>query len=70
MLMPEDAQISKGMNEPYYRVIASLEDSFINAYGEKIKLRPGMQIKANLVLESRNLIEWILEPLFVQRDAP
>lgn len=70
VLMPEDAQISKGMNEPYYRVIASLEDSFINAYGEKIKLRPGMQIKANLVLESRNLIEWILEPLFVQRDAP
>ena len=68
VLLPEDIQISNGVNEPYYRVRASLEDPFISAYGTKIKLRPGMQLKANILLENRNLVEWILEPLFVQRE--
>jgi membrane fusion protein len=68
VLMPEDAQASKGMNEPFYRVTASLEQSFISAYGERIKFRPGMQLKASIVLESRSLIEWVLEPFFVQRE--
>lgn len=66
VLLPEDIQDSQGMNEPYYRVTAELDEAFISAYGNKVNLRAGMQLKANIVLESRNLIEWVLEPFFVR----
>ena len=34
------------------------------AYGEPVALQPGMQLEADVLIEQRRLIEWVLDPLF------
>lgn len=50
--------------EGVYRVTVALDTQHITAYDEKIKLRPGMVLEADIEQDSRPLIEWILEPLY------
>ncbi|MEX0299270.1 MAG: HlyD family efflux transporter periplasmic adaptor subunit [Kordiimonas sp.] len=51
------------LKEPVYRVTAQIEASDIEARGQKVALQTGMTLKANIVLERRSFIDWILEPL-------
>jgi membrane fusion protein len=51
------------LNEPAYRVIASLERQDINVHGKKIALQPDMLLKADILLEWRSLMSWLLSPL-------
>lgn len=53
-----------GANEPVYRITVNLLRQTVTAYGEKIPLQPGMQLEANVVIERRSLLEWVLDPLF------
>jgi membrane fusion protein len=53
-----------GANEPIYRIMVTLESQMITAYGQSLPLQPGMQLEADVVIERRRLIEWILDPLF------
>ncbi len=53
-----------GTNEPVYRITVSLDEQAVLAYGETIPLKPGMQFDADILIESRRLIEWILDPLY------
>jgi membrane fusion protein len=53
-----------GPNEPIYRVTVNLAQQTVIAYGEPKPLQPGMQLEADVLLESRRLVEWMLEPLF------
>ena len=50
-------------NEPLYKVKAKLERQYVKARGEVLGLQAGMLISANIVLERRNIFEWMLEPL-------
>ena len=36
----------------------------VTAYGRSVALQPGMQVEADIQIESRLLIEWMLAPLF------
>ena len=47
-----------------YRVLAEPENQTIRAYGSDQVLRAGMLLTADIVLENRTLLEWLLEPLF------
>ena len=51
------------LNEPAYRVIASLERQDIDVHGKKIALQPDMLLKADILLEWRSLMNWLLSPL-------
>ncbi len=51
-------------NEPLYRVVAELESQTIMAYGQPQPLQAGMLVEADLLQETRRLIEWVLEPLY------
>lgn len=51
-------------NEPFYRITVSLARQAVTAYGEPVALQPGMQLEADVVIESRKLIEWVLDPLY------
>lgn len=51
-------------NEPVYRITVQLARQDVLAYGEPIPLQPGMQLEADVMIESRRLIEWVLDPLF------
>lgn len=49
--------------EPLYRVQVSLESTKVRAYGKEWPLSPGMQLSADLVLEKRSFLDWLLDPL-------
>ena len=60
---PTELPVTLGLAEPVYRVVASLEDQQVDAYGEKFPLQAGMTLKADIVQEKRKLWEVLLEPL-------
>jgi membrane fusion protein len=49
---------------PHYRVLARLEQQSVLAYGVAQPLMAGMQFTADVVVDERSLLEWLLEPLF------
>ncbi len=50
--------------EALYRVDVRLFRQEIEAYGRMESLKPGMAVDADLLLDRRRMIEWILEPLY------
>jgi membrane fusion protein len=52
------------MNEPFYRVLVELESQSIQAYGKPITLQDGLQVEADILIDTRKLYEWVLEPLY------
>jgi len=55
------------LKEPAYRVTAALERPDIDAYGLKMPLQPDMLLKADVVLEQRSLMRWLLDPVLSAR---
>ena len=51
-------------NEPVYRITVTLMSQTVTAYGKPVPLQPGMQLEADVVIESRRLFEWMLDPLY------
>ena len=51
------------LKEPAYRVTASLERADIDVHGKKIALQPDMLLKADIILEKRSLMSWLVSPL-------
>jgi membrane fusion protein len=49
--------------EPVYKVKVTLEKQLVNAFGKNIALQPGMTISADILLEKRSILEWLLEPV-------
>ncbi|KVO23970.1 anibiotic ABC transporter [Burkholderia ubonensis] len=52
------------VREQLYRVVVALDRQDIVAYGKREALRPGMAIEADVLIDKRRLIEWVLEPLY------
>lgn len=52
------------VNEPVYPVKVRLLRQSISAYGCNIDLQPAMELDADVLIENRRLIEWVLEPLY------
>jgi len=52
---------------PAYRATVALERPDINAYGKRVPLQPDMLLKADIILEKRTLVDWILNPLLSAR---
>jgi membrane fusion protein len=63
ILTTSDAVGPIKLTEPSYRVTAALEKLAIDAYGKTIPLQPDMHLKADIILEKRSLISWLLNPL-------
>jgi membrane fusion protein len=55
------------LKEPAYRVTVGLERPDIDAYGLKMPLQPDMLLRADVVLEQRSLMRWLLDPVFSAR---
>jgi membrane fusion protein len=55
------------LKEPAYRVTVALQRPDIDAYGLKMPLQPDMLLKADVVLEQRSLMRWLLDPVFSAR---
>lgn len=63
ILTSSDAAGPIKLNEPAYRVTATLERPDIDAYGKRIALQPDMLLKADIILEKRSLMSWLTNPL-------
>ena len=52
------------VGQPVFRVRAALSKDSVRAYGREAPLRAGMTLRANMILERRSLVEWLLDPLY------
>ena len=50
--------------EPLFRIRVSLKDQHARAYGVDQALQSGMQLEADIMLDTRTLFEWIMEPVY------
>jgi membrane fusion protein len=50
--------------DPLYRIIVKLDSQQVLAYGQPQPLQAGTQLDADILLDTRRLIEWVFEPLF------
>jgi membrane fusion protein len=67
ILTGNDTSGPVSLREPAYRVTAALERPDIDAYGQKISLQPQMLLRADVILERRSLMHWLLDPLLSAR---
>jgi membrane fusion protein len=64
VVLPSDRVLPIEINEAMYRVRAKINLQFIQAYGKSLPLKIGMLADADIILESRSLLEWLLDPIY------
>lgn len=67
ILTKSDASGPIELKEPAYKVTVALDRPDIDAYGKKIPLQADMLLRADIILEKRSLISWLLDPLLSVR---
>jgi len=67
ILTSNDVNAPMALKEPAYRATVMLERPNIDAYGKKVPLQPDMLLRADIILEKRTLVDWILNPLLSAR---
>lgn len=64
VILPDEINIPGLITEPVYRVVVSLKQQEIQAYGKSTELRAGMMMDADIVIEERSLLRWLFDPVF------
>jgi membrane fusion protein len=67
VITSSDVNVPIQIKEPVYRVRAELDRPDVDAYGRKVPVQAGMLLKADIILEKRTLITWLLDPLLSAR---
>jgi membrane fusion protein len=67
ILTGSDVSAPVTLKEPAYKVTVALDRPDIDAYGQKIPLQEDMLLKADIILDKRSLLKWVLDPLFSVR---
>lgn len=66
-LFPQELNVATQTPEPLYRVEVALTTQSMRAFGQDMPLQSGMELTADIVLEDRRLVEWVMEPLLSRR---
>lgn len=64
LILPTDKVLPIKINEAMYRVRATLNQQSIHAYNKDFPLKVGMIADADIILEKRSLLEWLLDPIY------
>lgn len=64
---PQELGIPSQTGEPLYEVRVELDRQTIRAFKKEIPLQSGMELTADIVLEDRKIIEWLMEPILSAR---
>ena len=64
LIMPNEIQLPINLREPVYRLRAKLSQQQMKAYGKAFNLKSGMLFEADIMLEQRSLIAWLLAPIY------
>jgi membrane fusion protein len=67
LINPSEIQLPIALQEPVYRLRAKLNQQQMQAFGKAFNLKSGMLFEADIMLEQRTLIEWLLEPIYSLR---
>jgi len=67
LITPNEIQLPIALQEPVYRLRAKLTQQQMQAFGKAFDLKSGMLFEADIMLEQRTLIEWLLEPIYSLR---
>ncbi|HYC02139.1 MAG TPA: HlyD family efflux transporter periplasmic adaptor subunit [Azospirillaceae bacterium] len=54
-------------SEPVYRVVVALDRGTVEAYGKRRDLMPGMTLSADIIVDRRSFLDWLLDPLRAAR---
>lgn len=68
-LLPGQIDVPLTFAEASYLVDAELITTTLTAYGQLAQIENGMQFSADIVIDRRNLIEWLLDPLYAAGRA-
>lgn len=65
VLAPNEVAIpGVDVGEPVFRVHVRLARDYVEAYGQPTSLQPGMLLTADVIIDRRTLLEWLLDPLY------
>lgn len=65
VLTPAEVSVPGGaIQEPVFRVRVRLEHAYVGAYGQNVALQPGMLLNADVIIDRRTLVQWLLDPLY------
>ncbi len=64
ILTPADLPTPVVMQEAFYVVEVNLDHQSIDVGGKPVPLKAGMVLKADITLENRTLVQWMLDPIF------
>lgn len=65
VLWPDEAGVpGLQLAEPVFRIRGRLADQELAAYGTRVPLRAGMLLTADIVVDHRTLVEWLLDPVY------
>lgn len=56
-----------GSQEPLFRVAVQLDRQSVEAFGQRLPLKPGMALEADVLQERRKVWEWLFEPVLAAR---
>lgn len=69
VLLPSDVPKAFAIHEPTFKVRISISNETATLDSNRTKLRPGMLLAAEIILENRRLIDWLLESLRIRRQV-
>ena len=69
VLSPDEADmpdigLGSRLSEPVFSAQGRLAAQTVQAYGASVPLRAGMLLSADIVIDHRTLVEWLLDPLY------
>jgi membrane fusion protein len=67
LLLDGEADLPIKLSEPVYRIRTILATQDMQAYGEAFPLKSGMLLEADIVLDRRTLLDWLLDPIYSLR---
>jgi membrane fusion protein len=59
---------ARTLQEPVFRVRATIEDEAIRAYGRRVGIQPGMTVQVDIVTSRRSMFEWLFDPIFAAME--
>lgn len=60
---PRQLAVPLGIEEAVYRIEVRPDAQQVGAYGDHLALQPGMTLTANIILDRRSFLEWLLQPI-------
>ena len=67
LLLDGEAMVPVALSEPVYRIRTQLSKQSMLAYGDSFPLKSGMLLEADIVLDRRSLLDWLLDPIYSLR---